>query len=257
MNPQKEPVASITSVGDLIDWARETVDPNVKPVFRGQPINKPLIPSLYRHDTIPLQAQKWDDYEDDLLNEFEKRALSLVRTIPRNKLEWIALAQHHGLPTRLLDWTESLIVALFFAVDDPESNYDDQDGIVWQFNGNALKSREFVTLLDIDNAIESQPNNLCFPYHISSRMIAQQGCFTVHSRFNTWTRIQPFEELEAVQDRLHKFVIPSKKKEHIREQLDKTGINYFTLFPDLDGLCQHLTWNRFRKPYRLIRWFEE
>jgi hypothetical protein len=121
-------------------------------VYRGQACDWPLIPKLYRLQHIPKSAKSLHDLEQDLMHNFENQAKPSLQSVPQNQLEWIALAQHHGLPTRLLDWTQSPVVALFFAVDysGPNDPVLKSDGVVWMLRTDDVLSSLFQNLSDID-----------------------------------------------------------------------------------------------------------
>lgn len=98
------------------------------PWFRGQrQASWDLIPSLYRFD--PPWDRSIRVLEDEIRQEFEVRAPSLTSERPRNMWEWYALMQHCGAPTRLLDWTEGALIALYFAVRDKP--IEATDAAVW------------------------------------------------------------------------------------------------------------------------------
>lgn len=97
-------------------------------VFRGHSnAEHTLISSVGRG---PHSSQTRKGHERSLIAIFKREALSFLTALPRDEWEWLSLAQHHGLPTRLLDWTHNPFVALFFAV---QANLE-KDGQVYALN---------------------------------------------------------------------------------------------------------------------------
>ncbi|MGH7468207.1 MAG: FRG domain-containing protein [Longimicrobiales bacterium] len=86
----------------------------------------PLWPSLCR---IAPVADTIRAAEQALITEFKRYALPYLKRAPRNDWQWLALAQHYGIPTRLLDWSSNPLAALFFAVADPTCT----DSAVWSY----------------------------------------------------------------------------------------------------------------------------
>jgi hypothetical protein len=240
---------------DSIDAYEKALGSNqafgLKTVYRGQICNWELAPKLYRIESIPQVAGSLRNLEEELLTDFQNQATPFLQSVPDNKLEWIALAQHHGLPTRLLDWTQSPLVALFFAVDDFNPT---EDGVVATLCTQNLPIQTYKTLGEIDSI---RPDGLLyFPAHINPRITAQQGCFSVHQQPFDWLGFIPpdQEQLRGSFSRaISRFIIPVDKKRYLRRELDKLGINYFTIFPDLVGLCRKLEWKIYNHDGEMMR----
>lgn len=165
--------------------------------------------------------------ERDSLAIFEAEYRQYLDVSFSSKWEMLALAQHHGLPTRLLDWSLSPLIALFFAV---EKNADEDAAIYvlnqqsdWLYGERVLKQDPFSI---------SRPW-VYMPTHITSRLRAQQGLFT----------IQPNIDGELELDGIKKYIIDREAIDEIRWQLFIYGISPKTVFPDVDGLCAELKWS--------------
>jgi FRG domain len=99
-------------------------------MFRGQPKNWPLIPTIARLHKYVGGFDNWQVFHDHVLERFRRYGRPHLNQPPRTEIEWLVHAQHHGLPTRLLDWTTNPLKALFFGVDDPY--HDRYDGVFWK-----------------------------------------------------------------------------------------------------------------------------
>jgi FRG domain-containing protein len=164
--------------------------------------------------------------------------------------------QHHRVPTRLLDWTENSLIALFFAVEEQPN---DCDSAVWALDPwwLAKKLRLGVTgpllpdydiadswLFDLEEAFEGRniSRNLPAPIeppHVDRRVAAQSSRFLV---FGTTEDLTRSKVVRTKKCRLARIKIPASARESIKKQLDDCGINYSLLFPDLEGLALHILW---------------
>ena len=123
-----EAIVDICSVGDLLSRFKADLDAASASWFRGQSKAKwELLPSLAR--------QRGDhETESDLLARFKQNATLLLSPVPGTEWEWLTVMQHHGVMTRLLDWTESPLTGMYFATNGNA----DSDGALWVLNPTKL-----------------------------------------------------------------------------------------------------------------------
>jgi hypothetical protein len=226
--------------------------------FRGEPIVETrLTPKLYRP-----RADGSYHHENKLLQMFRMKAQSFAEnpTPDRGSIdEWLFLAQHVGLPTRLLDWTENALLALHFAVKAEKP-------VVWMLNPMALNTHVVSTLAGRevgeyeefpltwvrpkDPAINIGHENIrgawerdrrgvdlpvaVHPTYVHPRMGAQRSVFTVHGRNK-----DPIDILIPA-SLLVRFEILPGAILNIQRELRMLGVQEATAFPDLDGLAREL-----------------
>jgi hypothetical protein len=205
--------------------------------YRGHADNSwDLLPSLSRTEVSSIDVfncPNWSDLEREILRAFEKHGCSIINTPPKNSLEWLIHAQHHGLPTRLLDWSSNPLKALFFAVENPE--LDCLDGVVF--------GASVVTNFVMDKYVEIDQHNKIIGFHSSSlnkRVTAQEGCFTLTPLPDDWGDFMKVEADNNSLDYLGRCPIPKENKPALRKQLKKLGVTHQFLFPDLDGLAKSI-----------------
>jgi FRG domain len=220
---------TIATVRDLKSpaFTRYFTEPRGRWVFRGHSnATYHLIPSVGRA-TLPKMSR--ERYEKDLLKIFCREATGYADVSPANPWEWLSLAQHHGLPTRLLDWTYNPLAALYFAV----SAEGKSDGKLFALH--APRSASDQDLATHPFQINTQIK--VFPNIISPRIRAQEGLFVACPKVEV-----PLDKNLRADWKLETYVIPSSAKKDLRYELFRLGVHESSLFPDLDGLGARLKW---------------
>lgn len=198
-------------------------------IFRGEPqAGNPLRPRAGRFGTergSPRKVPHTVAHEKAALETLKRQARPYLDHTPGSGLEWLAIGQHHGMSTRLLDWTESILIAAFFAAEEAGTK---GDAVIYGLTNLAsvIEAEEHDPFsLDRSVAIYRPP-------HITPRIPAQRSVFTLHQdpTVNLWTPA------------LHEWRISEEACKDIKPVLDACGINESALFPDLVGLCGYLAW---------------
>lgn len=204
----------------LKEFEKEKEGQNV--VFRGHSdIKYELQTSLGRCE--PIKGKTTLQLEKRIFKLFKESSLPYLEFKPTNELEWLAVAQHFGLPTRLLDWSYNPLVASYFAV---ESNPDSDSALFVLSGCSTIQEPEKFKLTSQDKVQKYRP-----PY-ISSRIQNQSGLFTVHNK--------PDEVF--IHDNLKKVIIPQGIKRDIKKKLFKFGVNQRMVYPGLEGITRDLKW---------------
>jgi FRG domain len=193
-------------------------------LFRGESKQgRPLMPKAGR-EGVHLKVEFNPIRELAALRLFKRQARPYLTHQPQSDIEWLAIAQHHGMHTRLLDWTESLLVAAYFAVDLAGTN---GDPVIYGVSEIPQSTPD-----EESRPFEATRVSLYRPPHISVRIPAQQSVFTLHPN--------PTEIFEP--PALRSWTIPSQSCMAIKRALDACGINQSSLFPGLDGLANYIGW---------------
>lgn len=194
-------------------------------LFRGhRDADWQLIPTVLR---LPVEALA-SNAEETIFNEFKRLSLPYLRHFPTNDWEWLALAQHHGLPTRLLDWTQSSLTALFFALEGPEPK---ENSAVWCYHHTGHVVSPELSPFIISEAV------LYYPPHVAQRITAQSGVFTAHPLVELTPSLLGILPWRGT---LIKISIPKNSRAIMLQDLEMAGIHRATLFPDLDGVSSYI-----------------
>jgi hypothetical protein len=202
-------------------------------IFRGHSnAAHELIPSVGRgHPTAKSRAQ----FEASLFAMFKREAMGLLQAPPLNDWDWLSFAQHHGLPTRLLDWTHNPLVALYFAVEtDP-----DRDGELFALRSTKKMPQQL--LAESPFAVD-RPRKF-HPPNITPRIRAQEGLFVVCADLE-----RPLDKPLRDDWILDRLTVRRDAKPSIRYDLYRLGVHRSALFPDADGLAARLKWQHFVSP---------
>lgn len=207
-------------------------------IYRGQEKDWSLLPSIGRDTSFSSEEiLKILRKEEDILIEYRRLSYPyLDSNLKYYDWDFLALAQHHRLPTRLLDWTGNPLIALFFACIKEKEKCDYSDRIVWML---AVDPIEFINS-GSGKPFEQEGIRIFKPNHITKRIISQNGWFTVH-KFEK-DKIIPLNENVKYNLRMVKMRIPDTERNDILAMLDVMGVNYFSVFPDLEGLSHYLAW---------------
>jgi len=262
----------ITGVSEAIKVAFDRRDC----FYRGENAGFPLpIPKIFRDkywpntDSMysPEDTEKLRIIETRHIYEFKRLAIGLASNLPEednpgNNLKWLFLMQHHGMPTRLLDWTQNILAALFFAVFESTRNNDEKDGQVWIIQPRELnreagigesfplpghpiveylaremfygieKKGGFAKKLNL-REIQTKPVAILPPL-AWPRMVAQKSAFTLHPKPRS------LGDIFAPDAKLTRHRIPSSFKLKIRRELRCIGMEYRALFPELDSISKDM-----------------
>jgi hypothetical protein len=216
--------------------------------FRGERDERwPLYSSLSRYlQNFGVAREAWPAQESRILRIFKRKAHQFLTTPPGtdDDFQWMALMQHHGAPTRLIDFTWSPYVAAFFALERTLA-----DGVVWAMNPARVDSSRAAKKDRMDPRVVGNFTRYYLdgrhhiiwmgePHTMNRRLIAQSGTFAVPGVLDV-----PIEDILTDADQeniLAKIVLTNAVREVGMRELYRMNITFATLFPDLDGLAKSM-----------------
>lgn len=241
---------TIASVSDLMDVLGPLTADGREVWFRG-----------HRDQTWRLEASTYriDQHrtgERAMLARFRQEAAAAGLQYAFDEWGWITFAQHHALPTRLLDWSQSPLVALYFACElDPEVETTglEADGEFFVLHPNELNVEagdndgghpRLLTDADTrlgdylpgnDSRNPSKPRAVVAPL-VFDRIRFQTGTFTVAQASTATAYPEPLRSATAIQS----FIVPGLGKEELRQQLEVLGLNDVSIYRDLDRIASRI-----------------
>jgi len=210
-------------------------------IYRGQDSDWPLLPYIARVATRKTILTM----ESRLHETFIAESQPYVGVPPKNEWDWLALAQHHGLCTRLLDWTRDPLIALWFAVKSRPRNAEFKPE-VWVFDADA---DNLVNDKTQGSPFKTDLTRVFIPQPFHPRVEVQMAAFVVFRHMLEYR--EGFCELsknKLLRRRLARVKFPHYKARDIRTELNKRGYNRFNLFPDLDSTCKRIVERLKRRP---------
>lgn len=238
----------VNTIGQLLEFIKNIKETNKHHLwFRGVADESwPLLPSIQRSKDRII-CEKY------IINDFYIKARQVLENSPpkKNYAAWISLMQHFGLPTRMLDWSSSPLIASFFAVEKYEE-HPETDAAIWVLTPGLLNRKEgFGTCIypvDADTAqkmlrpaFKKQRHTTsvddkilaCHSTENNLRMYSQQANFTIH---NSLKRLEDICD----DDTLYKIIIPKDSRRSFLTNLEIFGITESFVYPDLEHISNDL-----------------
>ena len=241
-------VKTITSIDELLKFVMELNEKHGQILwYRGVADSAwPLLPSIQRNEDR-IKAERY------ITNDFYIKAKQVLEKSPekKNYSAWMSIMQHYGLPTRLMDWSQSPLIAVFFAVEKYMA-YPQTDACVWVLTPGKLNKvegfGECIYPVDADTIqgmllpafkdkghIEELNDRIiaCHSTENNLRMYSQQANFTIHNS------LRKLEDI-CDEDTLYKIEIPADRREYFLYSLEIFGITESFVYPDLDHISHDL-----------------
>jgi len=222
-------IHNTSSLEGFEQWVDKVKDKTDTTIFRGQRKDYTLLPNICREGEPELLLIN----ERALLTEFKKEASRCLQVIPKNDSEWLVVAQHHGLHTRLIDWSYDPYAALWFALEKSKQN--DSRPEVWVMN--PLK-KDVIDDLKHAKPFYGERTKVFKSSFDIPRLKAQKGCFVLFKHVESSSKgFVPLEKNKQLRERLERVRIQNHATARILKQLNAMGYDRDILFPDIDKVA--------------------
>ncbi len=212
------------------EWVGEVKDKTDTTIYRGQRKDYPLLPNICREGEPELLLIN----ERALLTKFKKDAARCLQIVPKTDWEWMVVAQHHGLHTRLIDWSFNPYVALWFALEKHKKEGSRPE--VWVMN--PLKE-DVIGRFENTLPFSGKRTKVFKSSFNIPRLIAQESWFVLFKHIeNSRKGFVALERNQKLRKRIRRIRIQKRAAGEIIKQLNVMGYNRHTLFPDIDKVAK-------------------
>lgn len=200
-------------------------------IFRGVSSDKyKLIPSIGRIKS-KHGGMITEEKEDLIFRYFKQRSKPFIHDT-LDVMNLLAVGQHHGLPTRLLDWTFNPLAAMYFAVEKEIVQPEEKEKKINSSLIYVLNKKVKPEINKIYNNVRVRKLDFFIPNYNHPRIVNQNGLFTIH----------PYPWTELKDSKIEIITISLNFRKELRRLLNKLGVNQSTIYPGLDGTAKHIKW---------------